>query len=96
LEIGDAQKTVQAQTEDVQKQEKSQKVTIFFFKKKEMLRKHDKAQIGDAQAQTEDVQKTGEAQKELQKQTGDAGYRSPYLSHAKRAFYHLNYIPLYA
>jgi hypothetical protein len=32
----------------------------------------------------------------LQKQTGDAGYRSPYLSHAKRAFYHLNYIPLYA
>jgi hypothetical protein len=64
LEIGDAQKTVQAQTEDVQKQEKSQKVTIFFFKKKEMLRKHDKAQIGDAQAQTEDVQKTGEAQKD--------------------------------
>jgi hypothetical protein len=29
-----------------------------------MLRKHDKAQIGDAQAQTEDVQKTGEAQKD--------------------------------
>ena len=25
---------------------------------------------------------------------GDAGYRSPYLSHAKRALYHLSYIPL--
>ncbi|KAK4423246.1 hypothetical protein Salat_1907400 [Sesamum alatum] len=24
---------------------------------------------------------------------GDAGYQSPYLSHAKRAFYHLSYIP---
>ena len=24
---------------------------------------------------------------------GDAGYRSPYLSHAKRALYHLSYIP---
>ncbi|AES67143.1 hypothetical protein MTR_2g087370 [Medicago truncatula] len=26
---------------------------------------------------------------------GDAGYRSPYLSHAKRALYHLSYIPIY-
>ncbi|RDX82150.1 hypothetical protein CR513_37093, partial [Mucuna pruriens] len=26
---------------------------------------------------------------------GDAGYRSPYLSHAKRALYHLSYIPYY-
>ena len=25
---------------------------------------------------------------------GDAGYRSPYLSHAKRALYHLSYIPM--
>ena len=25
--------------------------------------------------------------------SGDAGYRSPYLSHAKRALYHLSYIP---
>ena len=25
---------------------------------------------------------------------GDAEYRSPYLSHAKRALYHLSYIPL--
>lgn len=24
---------------------------------------------------------------------GDAGHRSPYLSHAKRALYHLSYIP---
>nr|PNR45191.1 hypothetical protein PHYPA_014962 [Physcomitrium patens] len=24
---------------------------------------------------------------------GDAGYRSPHLSHAKRALYHLSYIP---
>ncbi|XLT05011.1 hypothetical protein HN51_043760 [Arachis hypogaea] len=24
---------------------------------------------------------------------GDAGYRSPYLTHAKRALYHLSYIP---
>ena len=24
---------------------------------------------------------------------GDAGYRSPYFSHAKRALYHLSYIP---
>uniref|UniRef100_A0A7N2L007 Uncharacterized protein n=1 Tax=Quercus lobata TaxID=97700 RepID=A0A7N2L007_QUELO len=26
--------------------------------------------------------------------SGDAGYRSPYLSHAKRALYHLSYIPI--
>ena len=25
---------------------------------------------------------------------GDGGYRSPYLSHAKRALYHLSYVPL--
>ena len=25
---------------------------------------------------------------------GDAGHRSPYLSHAKRALYHLSYIPM--
>jgi hypothetical protein len=25
--------------------------------------------------------------------SGDAGYRSPYFSHAKRALYHLSYIP---
>ena len=25
--------------------------------------------------------------------SGDAEYRSPYLSHAKRALYHLSYIP---
>ena len=29
-----------------------------------------------------------------QKCFGDAGYRSPYLSHAKRALYHLSYIPV--
>jgi hypothetical protein len=28
------------------------------------------------------------------KKFGDAGYRSPYLSHAKRALYHLSYIPM--
>jgi hypothetical protein len=27
---------------------------------------------------------------------GDMGYRSPHLSHAKRALYHLSYIPLHA
>ena len=30
---------------------------------------------------------------ELQKGTGGAGYRSRYLSHAKRALYHLSYAP---
>jgi hypothetical protein len=30
------------------------------------------------------------------KNNGDAGYRSPYLSHAKRALYHLSYIPCWA
>ena len=29
-----------------------------------------------------------------QKKFGDAGYRSPYLSHAKRALYHLSYVPI--
>ena len=29
-----------------------------------------------------------------QKCAGDGGYRSPYLSHAKRALYHLSYVPL--
>ena len=28
-----------------------------------------------------------------QKVSGDGGYRSPYLSHAKRALYHLSYVP---
>ena len=28
-----------------------------------------------------------------QKGAGDGGYRSPYLSHAKRALYHLSYAP---
>ena len=27
------------------------------------------------------------------KKIGDGGYRSPYLSHAKRALYHLSYVP---
>ena len=33
---------------------------------------------------------------EIQKneKLGDAGYRSRYLSHAKRALYHLSYTPL--
>ena len=29
-----------------------------------------------------------------QKSAGDGGYRSPYLSHAKRALYHLSYVPI--
>ena len=29
-----------------------------------------------------------------QKGAGDGGYRSPYLSHAKRALYHLSYVPI--
>ena len=28
------------------------------------------------------------------KNFGDGGYRSPYLSHAKRALYHLSYVPM--
>ena len=28
------------------------------------------------------------------KKSGDAGYRSPYLPHAKRALYHLSYTPM--
>ena len=34
-----------------------------------------------------------EPQKQNKNNNGDAGYRSPYLSHAKRALYHLSYIP---
>ena len=37
--------------------------------------------------------KTMECAKE-QKGAGDGGYRSPYLSHAKRALYHLSYVPI--
>ena len=33
--------------------------------------------------------------KNLKKRFGDAGYRSRYLSHAKRALYHLSYTPLH-
>ena len=33
------------------------------------------------------------ASSDLQKSFGGAGYRSPYLSHAKRALYHLSYTP---
>ena len=29
-----------------------------------------------------------------EKKFGDGGYRSPYLSHAKRALYHLSYVPM--
>ena len=32
-------------------------------------------------------------QKVGNKNFGDGGYRSPYLSHAKRALYHLSYVP---
>ena len=32
--------------------------------------------------------------KKTKKNLGDAGHRFPYLSHAKRALYHLSYIPL--
>ena len=32
--------------------------------------------------------------KEFVKKFGDAGYRSRYLSHAKRALYHLSYTPV--
>ena len=35
----------------------------------------------------------GETVQEVKKSFGDAGYRSPYLSHAKRALYHLSYVP---
>ena len=35
------------------------------------------------------------AKKKYWKKFGDAGYRSPYFSHARRALYHLNYIPYY-
>ena len=31
--------------------------------------------------------------KDKKKLVGDGGYRSPYLSHAKRALYHLSYVP---
>ena len=31
--------------------------------------------------------------KKIQKEIGAAGYRSPYLSHAKRALYHMSYCP---
>ena len=31
--------------------------------------------------------------KKKRKIFGDGGYRSPYLSHAKRALYHLSYVP---
>ena len=33
--------------------------------------------------------------KKKRKIFGDGGYRSPYLSHAKRALYHLSYVPSY-
>jgi hypothetical protein len=33
------------------------------------------------------------AKKKVKNRNGDAGYRSPCLSHAKRALYHLSYIP---
>ena len=35
-----------------------------------------------------------EKYKKKKENIGDAGYRSPYLSHAKRALYHLSYIPI--
>ena len=35
----------------------------------------------------------GQVMKSETKTFGDGGYRSPYLSHAKRALYHLSYVP---
>ena len=35
-----------------------------------------------------------DADKRKAKTFGDGGYRSPYLSHAKRALYHLSYVPI--
>ena len=37
--------------------------------------------------------RTVQATKREAKTFGDGGYRSPYLSHAKRALYHLSYVP---
>ena len=35
----------------------------------------------------------GQVKESKTKTFGDGGYRSPYLSHAKRALYHLSYVP---
>ena len=35
----------------------------------------------------------GQVMESETKTFGDGGYRSPYLSHAKRALYHLSYVP---
>ena len=40
------------------------------------------------------VENNQHIKKKLYIKNGDAGYRSPYLSHAKRALYHLSYIPV--
>ena len=37
---------------------------------------------------------THESYRILKKCFGDTGHRSPYLSHAKRALYHLSYLPV--
>ena len=37
---------------------------------------------------------TRHGQRKDKRLIGDAGYRSPYLSHAKQALYHLTYIPI--
>ena len=36
----------------------------------------------------------GQVMESETKTFGDGGYRSPYLSHAKRALYHLSYVPV--
>ncbi len=50
-------------------------------------------QDNDALSPKSDVRYTYE-KKMLKKWVGGAGYRSRYLSHAKRALYHLSYAPI--
>ena len=38
--------------------------------------------------------KSSQKEQEKKKNNGDAGYRSPCPSHAKRMLYHLSYIPV--
>ena len=35
-----------------------------------------------------------EERKEKKRESGEVGHRSQYLSHAKRALYHMSYIPV--
>ncbi len=63
-------------------------------KKSEENRKKEQGRSAGSACEKYSEENSKQSKKKNAVTDGDAGYRSPYLSHAKRALYHLSYIPI--